>query len=75
MKINTPNPELMEKINLLSRFEAERLLSRMSKKLKKEFIREKLSTMDVLLIQIEREEDQLNEWREALNKIRKKDTG
>jgi hypothetical protein len=41
----------------------------MSKKLKRILIKEKLGLLEVLAIQIEREEEQLTEWREAFLKF------
>jgi hypothetical protein len=68
MKI-TPNQDSIEKAKLLTEVDAELMLSRMSKKLKRILIKEKLGLLEVLAIQIEREEEQLTEWREAFLKF------
>jgi len=55
---------------LLSPTEAERLLSRMSGKLPKRLDKDKLSLEDALALQLELEEENLNEWREKMAKIK-----
>jgi len=73
MKIRTPNPEYLEKAELLNEEEAERLLSRMGKKLPRLLEKEKLSTIEALAIQLELEDERLNEWRERVAELREKD--
>ncbi|MEQ1602746.1 MAG: hypothetical protein ABL885_13380 [Methylophilaceae bacterium] len=73
MKIKTPNPEYLEKAKLLTDEEADRLHSRMSGKLPRRRLKDKVSSLEALAIQLELEDEQLNEWREALQKIREKD--
>lgn len=73
MKIKTPNPDYLEKAKLLSEEEAERLQSRMTGKLPRRLIKEKLSSLEAMAIQLELEEEQLNDWRKALQELRKKD--
>lgn len=66
------NPEYLEKAKLLSTDEAERILSRMSGKLPRRLEKDKLSKEDALALQLELEDDQLDEWREKMAKIREK---
>lgn len=62
--------EYKDKVKLLSPAEAERLLSRMSGKLPKRLDKDKLSLEDALALQLELEEENLNEWREKMAKIK-----
>jgi len=74
MKINKPDQDYIENARLLTEEEAERLQSRMSKKLRRQLKKEKFSTLEALAIQLQREDEQLNEWREAFrkNSVKKK---
>jgi hypothetical protein len=72
MKINMPSQDYLEKAKLLTEAEAERIQSRMSGKLARRLMKEKLSSLEALAIQLEREEEQLNEWREAFRKYSEK---
>lgn len=69
MKIS--KPEYVEKALALSHDEQQRVLSRMSGKLPKRLIKDKLSVEDAIAIQLEIEEEQLEEWRKNWEKIRK----
>ncbi len=51
--------------------ERERVLSRMSGKLPKRFINDKLSENEAIAIQLELEDEQLSEWRGKISKLRK----
>jgi N-acyl-L-homoserine lactone synthetase len=53
--------------------ESERVLSRMTGKLPRRFDKDKLTKTEAIAIQLEIEEEQLEEWREKMEKIRKKD--
>lgn len=68
MKINKPDQDYIENARLLTEEEAERLQSRMSEKLRRQLKKEKFSTLEALAIQLQREDEQLNEWRQALLK-------
>ncbi len=70
MSNKTASEEFQEKAKLLNAEEAERLLSRMSGKLPKRLDKDKLSRDDALALQLELEEEQLNEWREKMAKIK-----
>lgn len=73
MKIKSANEEYIEKAKNLSPEATERLLSRMRGKLTRRAEDKKLSTIEALAIQLEFEDEQLAEWRENLQEIRKKD--
>jgi len=70
MKIS--KPEYLKKVAEIDSSEKERLLSRMSGKLPRRLQKEKLSIEDALAIQLEIEDEQLQEWREKMHKIRAK---
>lgn len=67
------NPEYLEKVKHLDLGEAERVLSRMGGKLPKRFIKEKLSQEEALALQLEIEDEQLQEWRDKMAKLREED--
>lgn len=67
------NPEYLEKVKQLNVGEAERVLSRMGGKLPKRFIKEKLSQEEALALQLEIEDEQLQEWRDKMAKLREED--
>lgn len=73
MKIKSCKEEYLAKAKLLSKQEAERLMSRMSEKLYRRLKKDNLSSEEILGIQLEVEEDQLQEWREKMSKIREKE--
>jgi hypothetical protein len=70
MSNKVASEEYKDKVKLLSPAEAERLLSRMSGKLPKRLDKDKLSLEDALALQLELEEENLNEWREKMAKIK-----
>lgn len=72
MGIKTPDEEYLEKAKKLTKQEAERVLSRMEGKLPKRFLKDKLSKEEALAIQLELEDEQLQEWREKMLEIEKK---
>jgi hypothetical protein len=72
MKIKIPNPEYLEKANLLTEEEAERMLSRMRGKLHRRLEDKKLNTLEALAIQLELEDEYLKEWRERMAEIKEK---
>lgn len=72
MKIKSASQEYLDKAKVLSEDEAERLLSRMSGKLPRRLEKDKLSKEDALAFQLEIEDEQLEEWREKMTKIREK---
>lgn len=67
------NPVYLDKVKQLSADEAERVLSRMGGKLPKRFIKDKLTQEEALALQLEIEDEQLQEWREKVAKLREED--
>lgn len=66
------NPDYLKLAQSLSSEEAERVLSRMTGKLPKRLIKEKLTQEEAIAIQLEIEDEQLQEWRERMHEIRNK---
>jgi len=71
----TPDQDYIEKARFLTEEEIERLHSRMSEKLTRQLKKEKFSTLETLAIQLQREDDQLIEWRQALHKNSGRENG
>ena len=67
-----PSDEYLEKARLLSGEETERLLSRMRSKLKRRLEDKKMSALEAVAIQLEKEDEELNEWRAKMAEIREK---
>lgn len=63
--------EYLDKAALLSQEEQERLLSRMAGKLPKRLQKEKLTVQEAIAIQLEIEDEQLQEWRQRMQQIKK----
>ncbi len=72
MKIKSASQEYLDKAKVLTDEESERLLSRMSGKLPRRLEKDKLTREEALAFQLELEDDQLDEWREKMAKIREK---
>jgi hypothetical protein len=72
MKIKTPSDAYLLKAKALSEGEAERVLSRISGKLRRRHDRDKIFNLEAIAIQLELEDEQLEEWREKMAMIRKK---
>lgn len=66
----TPNEEYLEKAKLLSDEETERLLSRARSKLVRRLEDKKLSTLEVVALQLEIEDEDLNEWRQRMAELK-----
>jgi len=66
-------PEYLTKVKLLNGEETERLLSRMVGKLPRRLGKGKLSQADALAIQMELEDEQLQEWRNTMQMLKKKE--
>lgn len=64
------NPDYLAKVKLLNSDEIERLLSRMSGKLPRRLEKEKISQDEALAIQLELEDEQLQEWRAVMTKLK-----
>ena len=67
-----PSDEYHEKARLLSKEETERLLSRMRSKLKRRLEDKKMNALEAVAIQLEKEDEELNEWRAKMAEIREK---
>jgi hypothetical protein len=67
-----PDPEYLEKARLLDEEEIERVLSRMRSKLLRR-LDDKLDTLEMVAFQLELEDEALNEWRERMSEINKKE--
>jgi hypothetical protein len=73
MKIRECKPAYLNKAQDLSEQEAELVLSRMRNKLFQALKKDELSTLEILGIQLEIEEEQLREWREKMTVIQEKE--
>jgi hypothetical protein len=71
MKLTTPSPEWVEKAMLLSKEDAERILSRMRKKITRKLECEKLDPLSAVALQLQLEDEQLKEWRSKVAELRK----
>ncbi len=67
-----PSDAYLDKAKLLTQEETERLLARMRTKLMRRLEDQTLSELQVVAIQLEIEDEELNEWREKMEEIRKK---
>ncbi len=67
------NPEYLDKVSQLSVEESERILSRMGGKLPKRLIKEKLTQTEAIALQLEIEDEQLQEWREKMARLKDED--
>lgn len=67
------NPEYLDKVSQLSAEESERILSRMGGKLPKRLIKEKLTQAEAIALQLEIEDEQLQEWREKMARLKDED--
>jgi hypothetical protein len=68
----TPSDEYLEKAKQLTKEETERLLSRMRNKLLRRLADKKMSSLEVVAIQLEIEDEDLNEWRNKWAELKKK---
>jgi N-acyl-L-homoserine lactone synthetase len=71
MKIKTPDEAYIAKAKKLTEAQSERLLSRMGGKLRRRQDKDKVSNLEALAIQLEIEDEQLKEWRERMEAIKK----
>ena len=75
MKLSAPKPEYLEQAHALSRDEAERIFARMRGRLSRVVSHERISPLEAVALQLEYEDEQLEEWRANLAKLRKKHEG
>jgi hypothetical protein len=73
MNKKTSKPEYLAQVQLLTKEETERLLSRMAGKLPRQLKKDKLTQDEALAIQMELEDEQLQEWREKMHSLREKE--
>lgn len=73
MKIKIASDLYIEKAKNLTQEEADRLQSRMRGKLTRRLEDNKLNTVEALAIQLELDDEQLQEWRDKMQEISKKD--
>jgi uncharacterized protein YpuA (DUF1002 family) len=65
-----PTQEYLEKAKKLTKTDAERLFSRMGKKLGRWLDDNKLEALEALALQLEKEDDDLKEWRKQFAEIK-----
>ncbi len=65
-----PTQEYIEKAKKLTKTDAERLFSRMSKKISRRLDDDDLVALEALALQLEKEDEDLKEWRKQFAKIR-----
>ena len=70
MAIKTPSEIYIERAEMLDEATAEKVLSRMSGKLPKRYMKEKLSKIEALAIQLELEDELLQDWRKNFAQIK-----
>jgi len=77
MKHRQASPEYIEKAMALSQEDAERLFSRMRRKLSLQFERAEIGSLEAVALQLQAEDDDLQEWRkrwaEVVDRSSKKD--
>jgi hypothetical protein len=64
MKHRQAPPEYIEKAMALSQEDAERLFSRMRRKLSHQFERAEIGSLEAVALQLQAEDDDLQEWRQ-----------
>ena len=62
--------EYVEKAKTLTKIEAERLFSRMGRKIGRRLEDQKVEALEALALQLEKEDEDLKEWRQQFTKIR-----
>lgn len=72
LKMRKPDKDYLEKAANLNEEDTERLLSRMRTKLVRRIDDKIFSTIEAIAIQLEREDEELEEWRENRIKINEK---
>jgi hypothetical protein len=72
MTSKTPSEQYIEKAKLLTREDAERILSRMRGKLMRRLGDQKIIPLEAVALQLELEDQQLQEWRARLTELRAK---
>ena len=63
MKYRQASPEYIQKAMALSQEDAERLFSRMRRKLSHRLEKDKIESLEAIALQLQAEDDDLEEWR------------
>jgi hypothetical protein len=71
--MKTSKPEYLAKVKLLTKEESDRLFSRMTGKLQHRRESDKIDKEEALAIQMELEDEQLQEWRKMMKKLKEDD--
>ena len=66
------DPKFLEMVSSLSESRKERLLSRMTGKLPKRLLKDKIDIDEALAMQLEIEDEQLQDWRKQMHLMKKK---
>jgi hypothetical protein len=69
MSIKNASDDFIKQAETLNEESAEKVLSRMTGKLPKRFIKEKLTKVEAIAIQLELEDELLQDWRENFAKV------
>jgi len=72
MKFKKIPPEYIEKAMALTQEDAERLFARMRSRLSHKLEKEDIESLEAVALQLQFEDRQLKEWRDSLEKGRKK---
>ncbi len=72
MKTSAPAAEWIEKAMLLSKEDAERVLSRMRKKITRKMEHEKIEPLIAVALQLQLEDEQLAAWRSKVAELRER---
>lgn len=70
MKIEKPSEEYIEKAKRLSKEDAERVFARMRRRYFRLVKEDKFSPAEAVAVQLEYEDEQLQEWRAKMEKLR-----
>jgi N-acyl-L-homoserine lactone synthetase len=72
MKFRTSSPEYIEKAMALTQEDAERIFARMRKKLSHRMEHHELPSLEAVALQLQFEDEQLKEWRDNFEVLRRK---
>lgn len=75
MKLKTASPEYIQKAMALTRDDAERLFSRMRRKLIRRLEHDELQSLEAVALQLQLEDEELKEWRGKMAELRNKHPG
>ena len=72
MSIKEPSEQFIKLAKTMNPDAAERIMSRMTGKLPKRLVKEKLTRLEAIAIQLELEDELLQDWRKNFAEIQKK---